>query len=339
MTKFRHSIAATVALGATLVLGGPAFSQSADLIKKAQEEGQLTWYTTTPTSLLEQYTSAFKDKYGIEVTVFRGGGAQIAQKLALELRARKVEADVVDLSDPSVIHQLNERKAIAPYEVENAASLPESLKAPDHTWTAYSQHIFPIIYNKDMVSEEEAPKSYAELADPKWKDKLAIASPNYGATQMIFAKGLLEIGGWELIDALAANNVLVGRGWPESQNAVVTGERAVAVDLSIRTFQALQKGADLGLVIPEEVVASYAVASIMADAAHPNAAKLFVEWRFSEEVESTLASSGSYPVWPEYGHPEGMPALDSMNLHYVNLDELVEEHADIKRRWTNTLER
>jgi iron(III) transport system substrate-binding protein len=331
-----------VALGiATAAFTAPAArAQSDDLIAKAKKEGSVSLYTIAPTAVAQAFGKQFKDKYGIDVTIFRAGGAQIEQKLSLEVRSRRVAADVVEIADPTAINQLAHKNAIANYTPANSAGLGKGLVDPQGRWTTIGQNIFILVYNKAKVKAEDAPKHYADLADPKWKGKLALASPNYGSTQLVFAKGLIEIGGWQLIDALKKNEAIVARGWPDLENLVATGERLVAPDISIRTIEALKKGANLGVNYPDEgIIAAQDVMGILAAAPHPNAARLLVEFYLSDAAQKFVAQTASYPVKASAGGPEGLKPLGELKLHYIDLGDLEAHHDDYVSRWTSTLER
>ena len=325
---------------AALVSSAPAMAQPADLIAKAKAEGSVMLYSIAPTPVLQELAQKFNDKYGVKLEVFRAGGVQIEQKLSLEIRTNRVVADVVETADQAGINQLAAKGHIGLYNPANAAGLPAALADPKGRWMSYTQHLFPIIYNKSKLTAEQAPKSYKELADPAWKGKLSLASPNYGSTQMIFLKGILELGGWDLVKAYKANDAMVSRGWPDAENVIASGELLVGPDISIRTVAAIKQGAPLGFVFPADgTIAVQTVATIMKAAPHPNAARLLIEYLLSDDYQKLQPAYGGYPVRAIGGAPEGLPDLSTMKLHYVNVDELESGRADILARWTEMMER
>jgi iron(III) transport system substrate-binding protein len=339
MKKYARLLAqsAVVALAAWPNL---ANAQDADLIAKAKAEGSVTYYGIGPAGLIKQLSEAFTKQYGIKVETFITGGVQIAQKVQLEITAGKVNADVVEIGDSSIITELARKGSIASYVPPDAKNLPKDVVSADGYWVGFARNTYPIIYNKKLVSEADSPKSYKDLTDPKWKDKVVVASPNYGSSQLVFVKGLVEIGGWELVEGLKKNNLFVVQGWPEAEQAIATGERSVGVDINVRLAAALSKGEPFGVNYPTEgTIVGVSVIGILKDAPHPNAARLFEIFRLSQEQQKLLPKVGMYPVIADAGAPAGMEPLEKLKQHPVNADELSTEASAIKGKWTNLVER
>lgn len=336
----RPTLFLTLGLILAAGLAGPARAQDAALIAKAKREGTVSLYSVSPTPVLQAIADRFTQAYGVKVEVFRAGGAQIEQKLYLEMRSGRVAADLVELGDATAINQIAAKGGIAAYKPANAAGLATALLDPKGNWVTIAQHVYPIVYNSQKVAAADAPKSYKDLADPKWKDKLVLASPNYGSTQTTLVKGLVELDGWGFVEKLKANNAMVARGFPDLENAISTGERLVGIDISIRLVEALKQGAPLGFVFPADgTVAVQDVLAITEAAPHPNAARLLEEFFLSDELQRFLQTAGMYPVKAGAGSPGQLPALASLNLHYVDLVELEAQRQDMISQWTDLVER
>ncbi len=324
-----------------LLSSAPSFAQDADLIAKAKAEGVVAYYGIgAPSPTMKELGEAFTKQYGIKFDAFITGGVQVAQKIQLELMSGRVNADVVEVGDSSIIMELSKKGAIASFVPPGAEKLPKGLVSPDGLWVAIARNTYPIIYNKKLVSEAEAPKSYKDLTDPKWKDKVVVASPNYGSSQLVFVKGLVELGGWELVEGLKKNNLFIVQGWPEAEQAIATGERQVGVDINVRLATALRRGENFGVVYPSEgTIVGASVLAIMKAAPHPNAARLFSMFRISQEQQQLLPKVGMYPVIVDGGTPAGLEPIDKLKVHNVNADELATQAGEIRSRWTKTVER
>jgi iron(III) transport system substrate-binding protein len=329
-------------VAAALTAGLPriGFAAGDGLVDRAKAEGEVTFYTSADTLNAEAVAVAFKAKYGIKVKLFRAGGSQIAQKLTLELRARRLEADITELSDPTMLSILFRQGAVDPYESVNGAILPASFRHPKYAWYGTAFIFMHLIVNKDQVSPAEEPKSWSHIADPKWKGKLVWGSPNYGSSQYATVKGLLDLHGWDLIEKMKANETMVIQGWPEAENAVASGERLVGGDASGRSFRALAKGAPLRNVYPEEgSIVSLGAASIMKPAKHPNAARLLLEFILSIEGQSIYAENYVYSVRPDVPAQGNLVPLKDIKLHSIDYEQAVDQHDEIVRRWTQLMER
>src|SRR5690606_18833064 len=161
-----------------LWLSTPSLAADEGLIERARQEGKVVFYTSKATANAEGVAKGFTDKYGIPVQLFSAGGTQIAQKLALELRSGKLEADVAEAADPRTLTVLDRQGGLEPVAPENGESLPAEFKQPKDGWTGSSIGLMHLSVNAKELSPEGEPKSWADLADPKWKGKLVSGSPN-----------------------------------------------------------------------------------------------------------------------------------------------------------------
>ena len=321
-------------------VGASAARPSIDqLVEAAKKEGKVVVYTARTEAQAQGMAKAFEAKYGIPVEYVRAGGEQLAQKLELELRAGRVIADVVHDTDRSYPTILKGRGDLLQYRPVNAEPYLAKDKDPEGYWWGSSMSGMMIIYNKSLVTPQEAPKSFKELADAKWKGKSVTGSPNYGGAQLAITKALLEMYGWPFLEQWRANNVMVVQGFPDAENKVISGERPVGVDVSTRLSEALSKGQPLGVVWPDEgFVENPDALFIPKGAPHPNAAKLYVEFQLSEEGSRIAVETGRvYSLRPNSDPPPHLPRLETIKRYNFNTAELVQQRDDIKRRWTDLM--
>jgi iron(III) transport system substrate-binding protein len=339
MINRRTSMLGTAAV-LTAGVARPGHAADDGLVERAKAEGEVTFYTSADTLNAEAVAAGFKAKYGINVKLFRAGGSQIAQKLTLELRSRRLEADVTEMSDPTMLTILFRQGAVDPYEATSASVLPVDFRHPKNAWYGTAFIFMHLIVNKDLVTAADEPKSWVDIADPKWKGKLVWGSPNYGSSQYATVKGLIELHGWGLIEKMKANETMMIQGWPEAENAVSSGERLVGGDASARSFRALARGAPLRNVYPSDgAIVSLGAISVMKPARHPNAARLLVEYVLSVEGQSIYAKNFVYPVRPDVPAGGNLVPLKDVKLHTINYEEAVDQHDEIIRRWTQLMER
>ena len=324
----------------TAALCGNAWAQDADLIARAKQEGAVSIYSISPTPLVQAIADRFAKAYGIKVNVFRAGGAEIEQKLYLEMRTSRMVADVIEIGDPTAINKLAKRDGITSFKPANSADLPAGLVDPEGRWVTVGLNVFPIVYNKEKVSAADAPKFYKDLADPKWKGRIVLASPNYGSTQTTLVKGLIELNGWSFVEGLRANDPMVARGFPDLENVIATGERTVGIDISIRMINAIKQGAPLGVVFPADgTIAAQDILAITRAAPHPYAARLLEEFYLTDDMQKFLSEEATFPVKPAGGSPPGLPKLTDLKFHFINIAELEAQRSDMVARWTNLVER
>ena len=145
------------------------------LIAGAKKEGALTLYSSAPVEVMTDVTNAFTKKYGVKVSLWRGGSEEIMQRVITESRGGRVAADVMETAGPN-IEAVTREKLLQPVETPVTAELMPEAFAKNRPWIVSRLTVFTIAYNTNAVRKADAPKSYSDLADPKWKGKLGIES-------------------------------------------------------------------------------------------------------------------------------------------------------------------
>jgi len=188
----------TVLKGSTALLAGAAFSTrvmasapppepvTSALIEAAKKEGQVIYYTSTDLPVAEKLAKAFEAKYsGIKVRVERTGAERVFQRIGQEYASNIHAVDVVNSSDAAHFIVWKRDGILAPYVPEDVAKFyPAEHKDIDGQFASFRVWLSIIAYNTNLVKAEEAPKSFADLLDPKWKGKIVKAHPGYSGTIM-----------------------------------------------------------------------------------------------------------------------------------------------------------
>ncbi len=170
----RNVVSALASLGAVSALPLPARADLAELEAAARKEGTLTWYIAqVDAESAEALGRTFTKQYpGISVAVIRTTGQVAYQRLLLDLKNNAPQCDVFSTTDISHMPLLKQRKALAYYVPQNAAGLlPEFKRLSDEGYyyvDSATNHF--LIYNTQKVRAEEAPRSWLDLLDPKWKN-------------------------------------------------------------------------------------------------------------------------------------------------------------------------
>jgi iron(III) transport system substrate-binding protein len=193
-----------------------------------------------------------------------------------------------------------------------------------------------IAYNTKAVPAAEAPRTWKDLLDPKWRGKLVTAHPGYSGVIATHVLALVHLHGWDYFKALAQNKPMLVQSAVDPSGVVASGERPVAVDGGDYTFyQAKKKGNPVEIVYPKEgvplVVSPSAITSF---APHPNAAKLFTDFIFSRDMQQVLADTeGLYSGHPQVTYPADKPRMSDLKLLPVDAEELEKRNEEIKTRF------
>jgi len=315
----------------------PAAAQDAARVEAAKKEGKVVWYTSLALPSAEKVAKLFEAAYpGIKVEVHRTGSQRILQRVMQELQANIKNVDVVHTSDAGHYVLLKEKKLLARHTPAGVERFPAGFKDRDGYYYGLRATVNVIAYNTQKVAAAEAPKTWKDLLDPKWKGRMVTAHPGYSGVIATHVLALVHLHGWEYFQALAKNQLMLVQSAVDPSGVVASGERPVAVNGGEYTFyQSKKQGNPVEIVYPKEgvplVVSPTAITSF---APHPQAARLFTDFSFTREVQQVMADSeGLYTGHPDVKYPADKPKLTDLKLLTAEPEELEKRNEEIKKRF------
>jgi iron(III) transport system substrate-binding protein len=333
MSKLTRVLAVLTVLLAT-VSGASAQDPRLEAAKK---EGKVVWYTSLALPSAEKVAKLFEMAYpGIKVEVHRTGSERILSRVMQELQANIKNVDVVHTSDAGHFVLLKGKNLLLKHTPAGVDGFPAGFKDKDGYYFGLRATVNAIAYNTKAVSAAEAPKTWKDLLDPRWKGKMVTAHPGYSGVIATHVLALVNQYGWDYFKQLAQNRLMLVQSAVDPSGVVASGERAVAVNGGEYTFyQTKKKGNPIEIVYPKEgVPLVVSPTAIMSFAPHPNAAKLFTDFTFSREVQQVMADSeGLYTGHPEVKYPADKPKLSELKLLSVDPEELEKRSEEIKKRF------
>src|SRR5713101_1057350 len=208
----------------------PACAQDAR-VEAAKKEGKVVWYTSLALTSAEKVAKLFETAYpGIKVEVQRTGSQRILQRVMQELQANIKNVDVIHTSDAGHYVLLKEKKLLMKYTPAGVDRFPPSFKDKDGYHYGLRATVNVIAYNTKAVSAAEAPRTWKDLLDPKWKGKLVTAHPGYSGVIATHVLALVHLHGWDYFKQLAQNRVMLTQSANDPPGVVASGERSVAVN-------------------------------------------------------------------------------------------------------------
>jgi iron(III) transport system substrate-binding protein len=213
---------------------------------------------------------------------------------------------------------------------------PKEYRDPDGQFAAYRAHLSVIAYNTKMVPKDQAPKSHADLLDPKWAGKIVKAHPGYSGTIMTDTDALSHAIGWKYFEALGKQKIMQVQSSTEPPKKLAAGERPVMADGNeYNVFLLKERGVPIEPVYPPEgsplVIGN---AAILKNAPHPNAARLFYHYMFTREAQQLNSDVGGLRSFhPEVKEKLGRTPLSSIKL--LKADPLAQERANenVKKKY------
>jgi iron(III) transport system substrate-binding protein len=270
----------------------PATEVTSTLIEAAKKEGKLSFYSALELTTAERLARTFEAKYpGIAVRVERSGAERIFQRIAQEQGSGINAVDVANSTDPAHYLEWKKNDWLAPYLPDDVAKhFPADQVDPDGMYATSCAWLEAIGYNTNLVKREDAPKSYADLLDPKWQGKIVKGHPGYSGAIMTATFVLARDLGWPYLEKLAQQKVMQVQSAADPPKKILLGERAVMADGNDYNLVLLKdQGKPVEVVYPAEGSPLIIVPSgVFRGAPNPNAARLFQSFFFSAETQQML---------------------------------------------------
>ncbi|AEG92677.1 ABC transporter substrate-binding protein [Ramlibacter tataouinensis] len=335
--------AAILAIAAALVTGAAhsqapaAYDATPQLVAAAQKEGKVVWYSATDVQVAEKLARAFEAKYpGVKVQVERSGAERIFQRINQEYGSKIHAADVVETSDAVHFIYFKKQGWLTPaVPVDVAKHWGKDYKDADGQYAAYRAHLSVIAYNTKLVPKEQAPKSHADLLDPKWNSKIVKAHPGYSGTIMTGTQALSQSPlGWKYLEQLGKQKIMQVQSSTEPPKKLAAGERPVMADGNeYNVFILKESGVPIEPVYAAEgtpiVVGN---AAIMKNAPNPNAARLFYHFMFTRDAQQLNSDVGGLRSFhPEVKEKAGRTPLSQIKL--LNSDPNKLDPDNIKKKY------
>jgi iron(III) transport system substrate-binding protein len=285
-----------------------------ELIAAATKEGKVVWYTAVDVNVAEALAKKFQEKYpGIAVKVERSGGERIFQRVGQETSSKIYAVDVLHSSDAAHFIVWKRDGMLAPFVSEDMAKhFPAEHVDPDGMFASWRIYLSTIAYNTQLVKKEDAPKSYADLLDPKWAGKMVKSHPGYSGSTMTATHQLTRDLGWEYMEKLAKQKIMQVQSASDPPKKLALGERAVMVDgVDYLIYLLKDKGQPVEIVhATEGTPLVIGPAGVAKNAPNPNAARLFHAWSLTADAQQlNVDLGGLYSAHPQVKDRPGRLAL------------------------------
>lgn len=277
--------------------------REATLIEKAQKEGTLALYTSNVS--ISDVTAAFKKKYGINVDTYLGTSESVLQRVSQEHQADYFGADVVE-GNGTALNLLNDEGLFAEYKSAARDALPPVAQADG--WTASRFAVFATAWNTNLIKPADEPKSFEDLADPRFKGMLSMELSDgdwfYTMTQYFLDQGKSQAEIDDLFKKIMANSSMTS-GHTQQAKLLAAGQFGVCVACYT---DAIDRGAASGAPVTwhmsngdpvQPLVNRTSGTAMLKTAQHPYAAILFEDFMLGPEVQKLLTDDhriGSVPT-------------------------------------------
>lgn len=282
----------------------------------------------------------FKEATGYDVEVVSGNSAEIMSRIAAE--KGNPQWDVVWIDSMYDVYNLaGDGELMTDFEPENAVNLTDFSK----TLVPENKCMYPtdihaagvLVYRNDVWSEADAPKTFADLTDEKYKDQVGMADPGVVAPAYPLAAYFMDTlgleAGEEYFTTLFDHGLKVFPKNPQVVQALAGGDISIAMLQETNAYDMVASGEPITIIWPEDgAPGSTRVAAISAQSEQPEIAKMFVNFLLDAKTQQALVDTGDEGYFEPSVNGVNAKAERDPNAKLAVADEVfgAENEADIK---------
>lgn len=274
------------------------------LEKEASKEGQVVWYAAMGSDRAFELIKGFESRYPFLKVRFQPGGAsRQLEQLLVEHRTKKHRADIIN-TRRSFVGVMAKAGAIARFRTPLRTALRDGFTDKEGFVNSIFAQPRVFLFNTRMVPRDKAPKSFDDLLDPQWKDKLGMDTTDYD-----WIAALIDYYGRtkavEFAGQLSKQQLNMRRGPTLLAQLAVAGEFPIVIDAfpeEVLQLKNAKAPVDFTFSEPFVAVKTPTTVSISAGAPHPNAAALFVDFLLSKPGQEIMASQGRWVSRNDVGY-------------------------------------
>jgi iron(III) transport system substrate-binding protein len=307
-------------------------------VAKAEAEGAVVYYgpdiERQIVAFLQQFNELFPkiktDQYLREQT------GRLYAKLNAERQAGTYLADVLSLSDYSPGLDLMKKDGYTPYISPQIANYePRFRSDPPGYFTWYTMVLAGIAYNTDVVSEADAPKTWKDLLDPKWRGSINFKDSASGlqGAQWFMLRKLYGDNFWR--DMTAQNPRALPSTVQQYERLINREDKIIGLAQYSTFLEFKAKGAPIAFVVPPEgLIGTAQFVGIVSKGPHPEAAKLFLDW-FLSPLGQGIMSQNFYHHSPraDVEPPPGGKPVSELKIIVPDWNDYIKAHTQYVREW------
>lgn len=271
------------------------------MLEAAKSQGKAVFYANI--TAVEPIMAAFEEKTGIVGEYTRISSSKYIPTVLTEANAGKLLADVLQAPLP-MIEILKEQGVLASYRSPSAEGYPDWATEDDQI-TLFGIEYVSYLYNTDKVPASEAPATYEDLTDPKWKGQIVMADPSTHASTIGWLVGLKEQvfaseDDWrQYVKGLAANQPMFVESFGPTPAPIESGEKLIGISMPKYIVTKAPAPLGWGPRSGQPLLGSARAIGIAAAAPRPEAARVFLDYWLSQEAMGLLAKEvGEYVLAP-----------------------------------------
>lgn len=303
-------------------------------VKQDELSGSLVIYSGRSEALLQPVLDAFNAEHpSVEILLKAGSNSELANAL-IEERANP-QADVFITTEVFTAEALAQQDVFTSYAPQGVDQLPAGFVSPDNLWVGITRRARVIMYNTELLSEDQLPSSIFDLTDPVWQGQVAVASSTNGSMQAQVAT-MRQLIGEDATEAwlrgLIDNDTTFFGGHTDIRKAVGAGEFPLGLVNHYYYHLQLEEGSPVGIIYPDQepdglgLITNATSAAVVSGTGNLPAAQAFLDFLISPEGQRLFAEENNeYPLLEGVSLAQGVEPLDDKRLSNINIAQAAAE--------------
>jgi iron(III) transport system substrate-binding protein len=329
------ALRANAATTGDLVIGGEKIADGATY-SAAKSEGKVVLYSTYILSAMKAVMAKFKADTGIDVEIVRLITPLMYDRVISEYNTKKLAADYVDLTDVTLVDQLGQKGVLVPYKVTSFGDLGPALHDSDGKWYSLMRSLMGVGLNTAVIAPADVPKRWTDLLDPKYKGKVAIMGIDSGGTGYALAFFQNQKFGVDYLKKLAATQPRTYLSGSPLDADLARGQVGIGIAPVDGLLDDVRSGAPVKVITLAEGIPAYTTTGGMTStAAHPNAAKVFLDWMTSKHGGDVIQANGAYGPRKDAVAPviDGVTFPPAAQLYNIRPSDVISSRDSLTKEW------
>ncbi|TNE96822.1 MAG: extracellular solute-binding protein [Deltaproteobacteria bacterium] len=313
--------------------------------KDEKKESNEVWiYTSMYKDTIADMTPKLQKAFpNLKFQWFQAGSEEIATKVNAEILAGGTQADILISSDRFWYEEMGNTGYLIGFNSEKTSAIPSQLKHPKGYYNAVSIPVMVMAFNSEAINESDAPKSFKEMADDKWKAKFTTGSPLASGTNFTTMAMLQHNYGWDYFKALKNNETIAQGGNSSVLRRIQSKERPVGWVLLENLLRFQDKDQRLKTIFPEDgvVLQANVMGITKKDGSRENAKKV-ADWFLSQDGQAAMVRSFMYSPFESFEPPKGAPPFSKLLSNSFEwskefIEKTTKTRAELKEKFTEIM--
>ena len=300
----------------------------------AEPSGKVMLYSSMQEAQLQAIEQAFEAKYPtVDMEYYYTGGGKLVTKMTTEAQdGGQIASDLVWLGDPSDYEAFKANGWLEPYVSPETDHISEAYIDPDGYYTAGRLVTMGIAWFIG-VDEEDAPKTWNDLLDPKWYNQIIMTDPSQASTTKYWMAAMMQSPkyGPDFFQKLKDNGVELESGTTATHNRVADASYQVGICLDYVSANLIAEGSPMMFhYTTEDVITMTSPVALIKGCANEENGKLLMDFILSKEGQEVLVANNLVSVRDDVEMQVDTSAIAAINMEvdYNDLGENLQTYLD-----------